>query len=1253
MVIDIKEPTGEQKAVINTDRTAVVAAGAGSGKTTVLAHRFVRLVLEKKTRVDAILTLTFTNKATNEMRQRIYKFLAARREAAREGGEGGEDGSAEKALLDRAIADFYQARIETLDAYCASIVRAASSRYGLAPDFSEDMEKSEAIIKEESLPFVIKYRNHPAITELYREKTPDMIARDVFAETISKHCFLGNPVDFVADFHAAAQKIDEDWDALTAEIKRILREIRDRQTALAAEIRQKKCEPLDIPDIDFEGGPLTERSRMNIVTSVKTLYDFACTPLNRNPGKMLKDHFNALRDRLALFVPLAVFIMRKDGMEKLCGLLNEFENIVFDRKRREGALSYADAASLARKILLEDKVLRREEKENFSSIIIDEFQDNNALQRDILYLLAEKQGAEQDGVPDENNVIEGKLFFVGDEKQSIYKFRGADVSVFRELQSRFPSGHFTLQTNFRSSHSLIGFFNAVFGGTDYSETKDKLPASYPSVFAHTDTLPPYEAGYTPLQTSEAKKQVDGKAVVCLFPALGSRNKSENENEEDDAEHAETEAVFVAKKIRELKENGHYQYRDMAILVRSHTNEHFFEKHLRRQGIPYTNENLSASISIDPAADLYALLRLVSYPMDRLAYAEVLRSPFAGLTFGGMLSALKAYDQAKADGESPAPFAEAPGFLSEALSEEDLKKFDNGRKVYLAAKNRSINGSIKDLIAYLWYAQGYRYEVLWHHETRAYYNSYHFLFALAVKADNAGTSLALFTETLKKLLDRSDRPRFFSGAGSDKSWLDDLAVPYEKEDALSLMTIHKSKGLEFPVVFVCGCGDGRKKTESSFVVKNESGFLTITPGFPAEFSDFDPKKVKKNYFRENAKDEENAKERAELRRLLYVAMTRAEREIYLTGTLKYTKDDNDGVDLKTLVKSVAERKQEKKEPRIEGDTIIDNGNFLGLLLPMIAERMDEGLFELEEIPAAGREDIYGGARFNGSRKTGGIGNDAAGRALFIAKARAVYEKARIIDEEKTYPRHQSVTYLKKRRAEEAKKEGGKEAEETTGRYGHFEKRDALSGRDAADVFQNIDILLADDGPAGGGSPRGGLRADFGTITHACVEAALKHKSASIPPLIAGKLDGGTAEQLLAAGEEIARRFLSSPLGMMAQHAAWAISEFPFRMLEKNEKNAVSAGDISAAVSGAGTALGGERRHVFINGTMDLVFEKDGIVTIVDFKTDRTENPAEHAAQTAVYNRAARDLWQKETQVFLYYLRTGHVLNHRDDTPSVTT
>jgi ATP-dependent helicase/nuclease subunit A len=270
-------------------------------------------------------------------------------------------------------------------------------------------------------------------------------------------------------------------------------------------------------------------------------------------------------------------------------------------------------------------------------------------------------------------------------------------------------------------------------------------------------------------------------------------------------------------------------------------------------------------------------------------------------------------------------------------------------------------------------------------------------------------------------------------------------------------------------------------------------------------------------------------------------------------------------------------------------------------------MDDGLFTVEPIRAATREDRYGenprgdysltDSEHREHRET--PGNDAEGRSRFITRARAVYEKARIREEEKPYARHQSASGLK--------------APDAAGRY---EKKDMFNGRDAADLFQKIDALVT------------GNAAEFGTIAHACVEAALKHTAAFIPPFIAGKLDGAAAEKLLEAGEEIARRFLDSPLGKAAQSAAWAKTEFPFRTLERN-------------VSYEGVNEGG-KRDIFINGTIDLVFEKDGMVTIVDFKTDSTENPAEHTAQMAAYYRAAQDLWQKETRVFLYYLRSGNAV-----------
>lgn len=137
----------------------------------------------------------------------------------------------------------------------------------------------------------------------------------------------------------------------------------------------------------------------------------------------------------------------------------------------------------------------------------DEFQDNNDLQKDILFLLAEKQDISNNEVPAPKDLSPDKLFFVGDEKQSIYRFRDADVSVFRRLKDELNSTERQLKINYRSSPVLIGAFNAIFGGSVFDpEGKEPLSMTT-SVFAPAHGLPLYEAAYSPLEAGKKKTAI--------------------------------------------------------------------------------------------------------------------------------------------------------------------------------------------------------------------------------------------------------------------------------------------------------------------------------------------------------------------------------------------------------------------------------------------------------------------------------------------------------------------------------------------------------------------------------------------------------------------------------------------------------------------------------------------------------------------------------------------------------------------------
>jgi ATP-dependent helicase/nuclease subunit A len=181
--------------------------------------------------------------------------------------------------------------------------------------------------------------------------------------------------------------------------------------------------------------------------------------------------------------------------------------------------------------------------------------------------------------------------------------------------------------------------------------------------------------------------------------------------------------------------------------------------------------------------------------------------------------------------------------------------------------------------------------------------------------------------------------------------------------------------------------------------------------------------------------------------------------------------------------------------------------------------------------------------------------------------------------------------------------------------------AFSGENAADVFEKVDSLLARY--AGQDGEQFNSRS-FGTIAHACACALLNGEEAAIPPELAGYLSPQEAAAFLAAGAELAARFLRSPLGVIARNARLRENEFPFRTLVKDP---------------AGS-------DAFINGTIDLLFEDAQAVYVVDFKTDSRESPAEHSAQMSCYFQAASALFaapaQKDCRVWLYYLRTGHAV-----------
>jgi ATP-dependent helicase/nuclease subunit A len=901
----------------------------------------------------------------------------------------------------------------------------------------------------------------------------------------------------------------------------------------------------------------------------------------------VKENVKKIRALFGQFSSLAVSCMQGGLIISIMSLLAMLQERYLERKRSEGILTFSDVANLSRKILLEQHDIRQSEKESFKAIMIDEFQDNNDLQKDLLFLLAEKPEVLNNSIPPSQDLSGGKLFFVGDEKQSIYFFRGADVSVFRRLKDELKSADLPLKINYRSAPALIGAFNAIFGGSDFDSTGKSPLSALPSVFAPAGAaqpLPLYEAQYTPL---EAGIEGEGKLSVCIL------NKSDNSGEDTRLSADENEARFAAEKIQNLINEQNYQPGDIAVLFRTRSPQYFFEKHLRLLGIPYTCEDINNFFYGGPISDIMSVLRLAAHPLDSASYAEMLRSPFAGLSLSGTAVCLSIFTEA----ENPAVFNDEPLPL---LEETDREKYLHGQKIYSSICEKAAVESIGSLVTELWYKEGYRYETEWNPATSVYGELYDYLFHLAVKADNANEGLASFTDSMCALRDSGGQ-------------LTDIEIPLERPGAVHLMTIHKSKGLEFPVVFLCCCGKHSQTDRSEDVFFSEKTGIVFSPPLPDSCKSIQD--IRKNFLWEHSIAEIKRKRTAELRRLLYVGMTRAEKELYLTGSLEI-KDIAESGDFSDTIENYIEKQCEKKDNTIPGDSILNNDTFFGLFLPSIISRISSGFFDLEEIPLLTEEYVKNNETKLKYSSQKSLPNDQKGLNDYIKKVEPSYQKAQKIKTPKPQNNHITPVSLKD------KNKDLMQAVITVGR-GFIVSRE-FSGEKANDIFEKVDSLLAKFSQTGDELSGKFNSGSFGTIAHICVEAHLSGKEPVFPPQLAGSVNPAEFDALLSAGRELACRFVRSPLGKIAESAQLRENEFSFRSFIRNKAG----------------------REVFINGTVDLFFEDAEFIHVVDFKTDNKETPVEHTMQMACYYHAVSALFavsaKKECRAWIYYLRTGHAV-----------
>lgn len=1153
--LDLLERTldDRQKRVCCRTANTVVAAGAGSGKTHVLATRFAWLVMSKAIPAQNILTITFTKKAAGEMYERIYQTLAFFAQ---------NDGTprAEKKRAQDALDAFGETHIQTFDSYCAGIVRQVANRYGIRPDFTEGSADSESNIKAAALPFVLARRDNPAVRTFAEAGKLQEFAEGVIAKTVHQYATVADSDTFFSGWLGAQrQKIGADlaWfitgtgtkpdefeqaESVATAYDTITESLHDAKPGGYTDSCRRIAECLKRM-LDGNGNPADTAGLRDDINRIKaiigTLPKNGYTPPLRAAVKSLREN------TLPFLAALLDYRANDDTIAALFALLDEFHAQVKRQKRISGKLSFGDIQKLALRTLREHDDLRTQEYNAYDAIMIDEFQDNNGDNRDLLFLICSKATAGDH--PSVDDIERERLFFVGDEKQSIYQFRGADVSVFNALQRAFTRtfGADSVQRmtyNYRSSPALVTSFNRLFGG------------DHGIFIPPAQNAPDYEAQYT-----EETKTYDTKnarecppetltaANVALHVCLTDDRQIPPENRDDMLSAKEQHAFFIAQKIAGLHKSG-AKYADIAILNKSRTDYGIITKWLNAFGLPYSLDQQKDPFASGLVFDLYNVLRLCAYPSDQNALAAYLTSPFAALSENAVETYL------------------ASGCQAAALPADDEKRLHDALDFLAALRKTALSQPLTKTLQTLWYETGYRYETFLSRSTALSAEQFDLLSELARQCDANGKSAAWFVDQLA-LLKKS------SGGEDEELSVQDITYPVEKSDAVQILTVHKSKGLQYQHVFVTGCMSMTVRGESDTVFFDNTYGVTVRPAKGSE-----------NYFVLLQKERAKQKKIAEFRRLLYVAITRAEKSVYVVGSSD---------------------------------------------APSLKDQLDHYYPQRQDDPADGQIAYAAGAPFD-VQTIAPVDRTAARTALTRQKTMRQARADCIARWQDSYAAAPTVTTERDRDLRITPHE--------------LESADAPSipaPKDdpyAAAVNPIIEAYAAkspsaDDAPATDGDTLQHAvfsYADFGTLAHAYLEASAN----GIAPQ-----DFEPARKLFKNLKETEAQAMRDVCAAMT--AAFARSELGAALQDARAHHRLVKSEYAFRTLIADRALTGTDDALLVTGTIDALFEReDGTYTIVDYKSDQTIRPAQYAAQQACYRTAAARLLgceERAVRCYLYYLR----------------
>lgn len=839
--------TQEQMVKINADKA--LSASAGAGKTHALVSEYIGELSKRGengyTRVEQLVAITFTDKAAAEMRERAREELAKKikqlRSETRMAGssanlpEDTENRNTDEELLahlTRQRQSVHGAYISTIHSFCARLLRENPVTAGVDPSFRVLDESEASAMLERSARNVIlgRVRNGDEQTAL--------LIKNLGFESMGERApglksYVSSMTPLMRAANLSPKGLLKKYDTLSREVEQNAKDAAQELLSMKEEmLSQSKSRNTHKLAMEMEARPELFKPGEKTLEQAMELDGWAdrVKPSNTStPYGALAFKASELLRRIA---GPAMESAVADSAHAFISLLEETLSEYTAEKESISSLDYDDLQEKARDFLRNDPAVAKAVSGRFTRVLVDEFQDINDLQQEIITLIAPPG--------------EGKLFIVGDVKQAIYGFRGANVEVFQRLASEIGKrgGEVSsLNENRRSTPSLIEYTNSFFtrlmrgddGAFRFDEKTDGLVAIR-----------------------------DGAGISSFV----KRVKTSIENGKSE-ENRLLEARALAREIKNMVSGGFIVegeagrrpagYGDFALLLRTFSQLNIYENAFRFADVPFQVVRGKGFYHSQEVRDFINLLRLLDYSGDTLSLMSVLRSPLVGLNDTTLLRLSRAEDGSRLD---PRNFLRDTSAIPAGLDAEEKRRLKNFINRFHRWKKSRDRMMISELI-----------------ETVLSETGYGVVMMSRFQGEQRLANLFKLIELSRQY--ESDGRRGFKGFVSRLTKMEETPPKEAQADmtgaegAVKIMTVHQSKGLEFPVVILGNLGAGKQNSAGRIVFHHDMGIgLKLYNQNTGQWHD--------SPVFQKIKQRREDDEREESRRLLYVAMTRARDALILSG-----------------------------------------------------------------------------------------------------------------------------------------------------------------------------------------------------------------------------------------------------------------------------------------------------------------------------------------------------------------------------------